>query len=1655
MQAGANYQNRVAAWVSSRILAEQDVSPPWDLPHSVTLEYIQCETGNPVDDLLVGTSDNGRIFIQAKHELDLGTRVNSDLASSIDQFVRQFLAFREAGSGKRPAERSLEAEHDRLVLVTSSGSSGPIQKGLPNLLSRVRLLTSAQTISDAAPTAQDRRILDVVVTHLKRAWQHAAGTEPSDRDLREILRLIRIHTLDVDDGEAGEREAKDILSSIVLHDRNQAPAAWSLLVQACATYASKRSGADRAALRQLLISAGINPKAPRSYRVDIERLQHYSQSTAAALSEFSKIRVGATEVKILRPSTQALRDAAMAESLVVVGEPGAGKSGALYNLAGILQGEGCDVVFFAADRLEAGSLGIFRNEIGLAHELDDVLKNWPGAKPGFLIIDALDAARSEASAQTLRELIASALRNPNRWRVVASIRKYDLRHNSRLRLLFSGQPPTAYCSGEFASTRHVNVPLLTDDELTQIAAQSQELTNLIETAGGALYGLLKVPFNLRLMGELLGEGVSVESLTPIRTQIELLDRYWQERVIRSDDHGDAREAVLRRAAERMVETRSLRVNRADISSDPALSHALNDVLSAHVLSEWEPSPNAVADRYVLTFSHHLLFDYAVSRLLLRGVSLPLVARLEQDPDLVLAIRPSIVFHFQHEWSSNPDRSFFWDLVFRIIHSEVIPEIGKLIGPSVAAEFISEISDVELLVRRLNDADPEVCAAAEQALRHLVRALLSAPSDPRRPLIGVGAPPWCELLELCSRTMRPPIAYASRSLISTMCDRPEAFTSDQRQLAGAVARRLLEFAWAQSVRDQYLVIHGLQVVCRTFESDPVASATLLRRSLESGHLADYGFEEMPTLAGEVKRLISADPELVEDIYRTAFGYQERSETITPIGGSRIMQLSSTRRQDYQRSNWALARSYPEFLERAPLHAIRALIAVTDAYVAARHTTDPYEAIDERFDFDGCEAVIRADNSFIWDEGGVYDNDDPVQMLNAFSSHLQQLAQDPSRSEGRKQVIDSIVTHNRQAVVWRRLLICGAAAPETLGREIRYLAWALPVLTGYDTTSEAGNLLKVIFGGLSLSERVRVERAILTIPDSTEVADRERAVRARNRLLGCLPSEAVATDEAKVVLRQLEDQGGAPPNEPLHRFGGVTWVPYEDTDYLANQGVPVDAEPNRRLHSLTQPAKEFAAKHINSSPTGDEIQAIYPALRSLRDAVIAADAEGVHLKQRDLAWSYLVGACEVITKWDALSCETTVGAFVKEVLLEAADHPDPAHQPERDAQFDDHPTWDSPVPRIDAAQGITWIARHQSCADRPVLDCIVRLSRDPAPEVRYQVAVRLTALYRTAPDLMWSLIERMSWEETSRGVLQGLLGKLLYRLANPHTDRVVEFVKIIFDRVTEGSGAKEVRRICVSMFAGLHLWRNQPVCGEIVFEIARNPSAFADESLNIVADIRQVLTQGPVDPTDPEQDAIRNRAFTLIGHILRSAADHLRLLDATHQNTPFNSWPVDAQEKAKHLALIADSIGMEIYFASGAFNNKQNGEPIAEPARDTQKRRRFLHEAGPILDDLADMGLPSLVHYLLETLEYLADIDPKSVFLRIGRVVRAGKRGGYQYESLAADLIVTIVERYLAEYRHVLRDSVECQRVLIEILDTFVQAGWPSAQRLAYRIEEIFR
>lgn len=65
--------------------------------------------------------------------------------------------------------------------------------------------------------------------------------------------------------------------------------------------------------------------------------------------------------------------------------------------------------------------------------------------------------------------------------------------------------------------------------------------------------------------------------------------------------------------------------------------------------------------------------------------------------------------------------------------------------------------------------------------------------------------------------------------------------------------------------------------------------------------------------------------------------------------------------------------------------------------------------------------------------------------------------------------------------------------------------------------------------------------------------------------------------------------------------------------------------------------------------------------------------------------------------------------------------------------------------------------------------------------------------------------------------------------------------------------------------------------------------------------------------------------------------------------------------------------------------------------------------------------------------------------------AAHEGEYQLESFAIDLVVRIVERYLADHRDLFRDDERRRDALIQVLDIFVEAGWPEAYRLTYQLD----
>jgi hypothetical protein len=151
-------------------------------------------------------------------------------------------------------------------------------------------------------------------------------------------------------------------------------------------------------------------------------------------------------------------------------------------------------------------------------------------------------------------------------------------------------------------------------------------------------------------------------------------------------------------------------------------------------------------------------------------------------------------------------------------------------------------------------------------------------------------------------------------------------------------------------------------------------------------------------------------------------------------------------------------------------------------------------------------------------------------------------------------------------------------------------------------------------------------------------------------------------------------------------------------------------------------------------------------------------------------------------------------------------------------------------------------------------------------------------------------------------------------------------------------------------------------------------------------------------------------------------------------------------------LVDAIAMQLYFASGAFDERSNEEKerLTPP-----QLHRFWQEASALLRALADEIHPHTAHYMVQTLYHLLPCSPREAFLLATRSIRSSATAGFQHESLAVGVVVKLTQRALADHREIFQIDSECLSALLEVLDLFVEAGWSEARQLTHRLEEIYR
>ena len=418
-----------------------------------------------------------------------------------------------------------------------------------------------------------------------------------------------------------------------------------------------------------------------------------------------------------------LQDFVLRGNGAVIGSPGVGKTYLLKELRQSLKSAGIPHLLLPIDQLEDGTNKTLQQELSYEGDLIEKLKSIPVSdQKGILLFDAFDAARNEQTRKRFLRLIRHAIdKLSESWNVVVTVRTYDAQKSQELLDLFGNFDNTDLTQyhSKGILCRHFTIPPLNEDEIRQAFDQISDLESVYNDGSEEFKQLLANPFNLWLLEKILKTSQEDLDFSQIHSEVQLLDLFWQRRVAAGRDEPHHL-FILEQMAHRMVKERSLTVRQYDVYEDlgldnPARQRAWNELLSGEILAKVSSTGQRIA------FSHNILFDYAISVLLIEDEPQQLEDFVHEDPSRSLFLRPSFTYFFTRLWYDNDAPEKFWRAFWHILPSDQSLHLrlfARLIPTSVIANEARSIDQLKPLLERLRNGGE----FADEAMTHLLQSL---------------------------------------------------------------------------------------------------------------------------------------------------------------------------------------------------------------------------------------------------------------------------------------------------------------------------------------------------------------------------------------------------------------------------------------------------------------------------------------------------------------------------------------------------------------------------------------------------------------------------------------------------------------------------------------------------------------------------------------------------------------------------------------------------------------------------------------------------------------------------------------------------------------------------------------------------------------------
>ena len=1321
---------------------------------------------------------------------------------------------------------------------------------------------------------------------------------------------------------------------------------------------------------------------------------------------------------------------------VLIGRPGVGKTFLLKEYCKELLDADIPCVYLPIDKIGANSEADLQVEFDIREDFITYLKSQEHEcdHPPVFVIDAFDAARSEFSQQFILDLIRRVIDRLKNWRLLVSVRSYDAKKSITLQELFEVSPDyTSIISSQYqdekVQCRHFSIPVLSDEEVESAIATVDGLKSIYDSAGTDFRTLMQIPFNIWLTESLLQQKERPFDLSAVSSESQLLALFWEHRVIQLPQANDL-SAILTRVTEKMVQKRILSVRIRDVYPIGA-SQAWDTLLSSELI---EQTP----ERQRVSFSHNILFDYAVSALLIEREPTEACKFLAEDPSRPLFLRPSIDYFFTGLWDSSPEE--FWNILWYMLEAPEghVRVYARLVPAMVIAREARTVDQLAPLLDRIR-ADDQI---SRVSLLHVFQAIRGLFAGQRDEL-------WGEVARQASICLQNEFAWELAALTEDILDR----TSEEGHnklftMCGEAGRRILEWSLqnrtgsAGSFVDSVGALKGVPIICRTFGSDVTESRQLLDKVIEQITDSQFPIQYLTQLTEELPYIWPIDPDFAINVYTKTFTHQEESEDKTSFG-TPILPLVSTRRQDYSMCQYRLTQHFENFMNFSFISAAHAAVCSLDNFIFQKHLMR-YPNLDlseltNKFKFVDLNATYIRDFSHIWESGSHHDQ--AITLAGQLFDRLEHMAKNNQEDE-----IDSFLTllaeEANVAFWWKRLLETGSRVPSIFASRLFPLASALPILQYAETLHAVGMFIEECACHLTADQRRELETEILGLVDSTSNNDTD--THHRDRLLSCFPRSLLSTDEGRRILSKLESLGSVPPNEPLVHIS--SWSePYNEGEWLADQGVDPASTSNRALLDATKPADEFSSAWQNERPSEDAIANFLPDLRTAYSFVretTTADVETVQL-----AWTRLAASVTAVAR-GLSSPEDNVFSLCKDILLSSLQLDSPFPETERPDESYTSASW-SPNPTTEAVQGLAWLARLR--ADKDILDTLERYTKHSNPSVRFLAILDSFRLINTAPDTFWRIAEERAVNERSPAVQDALCRTIGFVLAADHA-RAVSILSVITDRIFKPHQESDAIKTLTSLALRLTLSHDRDEWGiSFTNKILQNPLEFSHALAHAVFETTNHLSPLYVGPPN---DELLMACIDWLSKAIQAAHNGLREIQPQSEGVPDEN----TTELIKRLYGISDQVVLKLYLS---FKSKTaDGNDVLTGSQG--QRREYYTRVMPLLEEIVEFAndashgilFPRTAHHFMQFLTEAVAFNPSGTLRLAAAVVAASESSGYTLDSMAARETVQLAEHIVADHRSELRDP-DVLNDLVSLLDLFAKVGWPDALKLLWSLDEVFR